>query len=294
MDHKTLTGTGVALVTPFNNIGEVDFSSLKKLVEFVISNGVDFLVAMGTTSEAATLNNKEKEAVLSTIIETCNGRVPVVLGMGGNNTQAILNDINSQNFEKIDAILSVAPYYNKPTQDGMIAHFNAIAESCPVPIILYNVPGRTSSNLAASTVVKLAKTHKNIVAVKEASADFDQIMEIIQNKPKGFSVLSGDDALTMPLMAVGMEGVISVIANAFPKELSDLLSYSLDADLAKAQEIHYKLIDIIDALFVEGNPAGVKAFMNCNNECKNELRLPLIPVGKETFENIIELNKTLS
>lgn len=288
MDHKTLTGTGVALVTPFNNIGEVDYSSLKKLVEFVITNGVDFLVAMGTTSEAATLNNKEKESIFNTIVETCNGRVPVVLGMGGNNTQAILNDINSQNFDKIDAILSVAPYYNKPTQDGMIAHFSAIAEICPVPIILYNVPGRTSSNLAASTVIKLAKSFDNIVAVKEASADFDQIMELVQHKPKGFSILSGDDALTLPLMAIGMEGVISVIANVQPDVMSQMVNAMGNGDLKEANRLHYKMLDLTNSLFAEGNPAGVKAALLSKDVIKEDrLRLPLVPVSDKLRKKII-------
>jgi len=280
MNLELIKGTGVALITPFDSKGEVDYKSLKDLVDHVICKGVDFVVAMGTTSEAATLNEKEKEDVLKTIIEEVDNRVPIVLGIGGNNTKVVVETIKATNFDKIDAILSVAPYYNKPNQEGMIAHFSAIAEASPKPIILYNVPGRTSSNLTASTVLKLANTFKNIIAVKEASADFSQIMEIIKNKPKGFKVLSGDDALTLPLMSIGMEGVISVVANVKPEEMSSMLKEIYIGNCDEAKEIHYKMLDLINALFEEGNPSGIKSALQQVGIIENEtLRLPLVSVS---------------
>ena len=277
MKNNTIKGTGVALVTPLNSLGEVDYSSLKKLVNHVICNGVDFVVAMGTTSEAATLNAKEKELVLQTIIEETDNRVPIVLGMGGNNTSVVVDEIKSRNFDKIEAILSVAPFYNKPSQEGMKAHFSAIAEACPVPIILYNVPGRTSSNLSAETVLYLANEFENIVSVKEASADFSQIMEIVKNKPNGFTVLSGDDALTLPLMSIGMEGVISVVANALPEQMSMMIKEAGNGNFDGAKEVHYQILDLINALFEEGNPAGIKSALKVLEIIEEDkLRLPLV------------------
>ena len=278
---NTIKGTGVALVTPFLENGNVDFKSLEDLVDYVICNGVDFVLALGTTSEAATMNPNEKEEVLKSIIKQTDKRVPVVMGLGGNNTLAILEDIKTRNFEGIDAILTVAPYYNKPSQAGMLAHFSAIAEACPIPVILYNVPGRTSSNISADTVLTLANKYKNIVAVKEASADFDQIMQIIKNKPEHFKVLSGDDALTLPLMSVGMEGVISVVANTWPEKMSRLIRETVKGNCDEAKEIHYKMLDLTNAIFAEGNPAGVKAALMYQNVIsKDNLRLPLVPVSK--------------
>ena len=277
-----IQGTGVALVTPFNKKGEVDYSSLKELVDHVICKGVDFVLALGTTSEAVTLNKIEKEKVLECIIEETDGRVPVVMGLGGNNTQAVIDEIKTRHFDKIDAILTVAPYYNKPTQNGIIAHFSAIAEVCPVPIILYNVPGRTSSNISANTIVSLDNKYKNIVAVKEASADFNQIMEIIQNKPKDFKVLSGDDALTLPLMSIGMEGVISVVANVWPEEMSSLINESINGNYDEAKDMHYKMLNLSNAIFEEGNPAGIKAALESKKIIETDtLRLPLVPVSDE-------------
>jgi len=288
MKENTIKGTGVALVTPLNSIGEVDYSSLKKLVNHVICNGVDFVVAMGTTSEAATLSVKEKESVLQTIIEETNNRVPIVLGMGGNNTSVVVDEIKSRNFDKIDAILSVAPFYNKPSQEGMKAHFSAIAVACPVPIILYNVPGRTSSNLSAETVLYLANKFENIVAVKEASADFSQIMEIVKNKPNGFAVLSGDDALTLPLMSIGMEGVISVVANALPEQMSMMIKEAGNGNFDGAKEIHYQILDLINALFEEGNPAGIKSALKVLEIIEEDkLRLPLVS-SSETLKKKIK------
>ena len=278
--NTTIQGTGVALVTPFLENGDIDFKSLEDLVDYVICNGVDFVLALGTTSEAATMSQDEKEEVLKTIIKQTDKRVPVVMGLGGNNTLAIVEDIKTRNFEGIDAILTVAPYYNKPSQAGMLAHFSVIAEACPIPVILYNVPGRTSSNISADTVLTLANKYKNIVAVKEASAEFDQIMQIIKNKPAHFKVLSGDDALTLPLMSIGMEGVISVVANTWPEQMSRLITETIKGNCDEAKEIHYKMLDLTNALFAEGNPAGVKAALMYQKVIsKDNLRLPLVPVS---------------
>ncbi len=290
MKQDTFKGTGVALVTPFDKKGNVDIPSLKKLVEHVIDGGVDFLVALGTTSEAATLNQAEKDLVVKTIIETNQKRLPIVLGMGGNNTLVLVEQIKTGDFEGIDAFLSVAPYYNKPNQEGIIAHFSEIAKVSPLPIILYNVPGRTSSNISAETCLFLAHEFENIVAVKEASANFDQIMKIVQYKPDNFTVLSGDDALTLPLMSIGMEGVISVTANTLPQVMSGMVNDVLAGRYADAQEKHYQMLDLSNALFAEGNPAGVKAALKAQNVIDVEcLRLPLVPVSDTLRQEIEEL-----
>jgi len=291
MGKSLIKGTGVALVTPFNTQGEVDYKSLRNLVDTVILGGVDFVLAMGTTSEAATLNKEEKEEVLRIIIDEVNHRVPIVLGIGGNNTKTVIEDIKATNFDQIDAILSVVPYYNKPNQIGIMAHFSAIAEASPVDIILYNVPGRTSSNLSAKTVLELANQYSNIVAIKEASADFTQIMEIIKHKPDNFRVLSGDDALTLPLMSIGMEGVISVVANVYPNRMSSMLNAINEGDYDGAKNIHYDMLNLIDALFTEGNPAGIKSALQQKGIIEAEnLRLPLVPVSqglRETIKNLM-------
>ncbi len=279
-------GTGVAIVTPFLIDSNIDFNSLSNLLEHIITNGVDFIVSLGTTSEAVTLTSAEKKEVMAFVINTVNGRVPVVMGMGGNNTAAVVEEIESTNFEGIDGILSVAPYYNKPNQRGIYQHFDQIAEASPVPIILYNVPGRTSSNIAAETVLELARKHSNIVAVKEASGDLMQVMEIIKNKSKNFNVLSGDDALTFPMMALGAKGVISVVANAFPAEFSKMVNFSLEENYTKAQEIHYALLEIIHQLFADGNPAGIKAALAILNICKNNLRLPMVAISDRHFSDL--------
>jgi 4-hydroxy-tetrahydrodipicolinate synthase len=290
--NTLIKGTGVALVTPFDTSGEVDYQSLRNLVDTVIFKGVDFVVAMGTTSEAATLTKDEKQEVVRTIIDEVDNRVSIVLGLGGNNTQAVIEEIKTTNFEKIDAILSVAPYYNKPSQEGMIAHFSAIAEVSPVDIVLYNVPGRTSSNLSAQTVLKLANSYSNIIAVKEASSDFSQIMEIIQNKPDHFKVLSGDDALTLPLMSIGMEGVISVVANVFPNQMSSLINAINVGDYDEAKNIHYKILNLTNALFEEGNPSGIKAALQHKGIIESDnLRLPLVPISeplKTKIKNLLQ------
>ncbi len=282
MNNK-LTGTGVAIVTPFHFSGEIDFNSLTKLLNNIVDNGVDFIVALGTTSEAVTLTSEEKIEIMQHVKDVVNSRIPVVMGIGGNNTKAVINEILSTNFDGISAILSVAPYYNKPNQRGIYEHFKAIAEICPVPIILYNVPGRTSSNISAPTVIKLAEEFSNIVAVKEASGDFTQIMNIIYNKPDGFEVLSGDDALTLPMISLGAEGVISVVANAYPSEFSKMVNYLQLGDMDDARNLHYKLIDLINLMFADGNPAGVKATLEILGVMGNNLRLPMVPVTHDIY-----------
>ena len=283
MKDKKFNGTGVALVTPFHDYGTIDFTSLGKLVRYVIDGGVDFLVALGTTSESPVLSADEKTAVLNFIIEEAEGRLPVVVGMGGNNTQGIINDIKSLDIEGIDGFLSVAPYYNKPNQKGLYYHFKAIAAASPLPVILYNVPGRTSSNISAETCLRLAEEFDNIVAIKEASGNMGQIMEIIRNKPDDFVVLSGDDALTYPMMTLGAEGVISVVANAYPAEFSDMVKKCLGHQYKEARMIHYSLLEVMNALFEDGNPAGIKAALSIMGILKNNLRLPLVKVNKATL-----------
>jgi 4-hydroxy-tetrahydrodipicolinate synthase len=293
MTQKKFTGTGVAIVTPFRKDRSIDFKSLEKLLEHIIKNGVDYIVALGTTGESATLSKDEKQAVINYVIEVVDGRIPLVVGMGSNNTQELVNCINSTDFKNIDAILSVAPYYNKPSQRGIYEHFKAIASASPVSVIIYNVPGRTSSNISAETAVKLASEVKGIIAVKEASGNLSQIMKIIKNKPKGFQVLSGDDTLTLPIVAAGGEGVISVAANAYPREVSDMVNHALKSDMAKAGEIHYKLMDLVDTLFEEGNPSGVKAVLETMKICTCTVRLPLLPVSDTLCRKINDIVKKL-
>lgn len=283
---KIFQGTGVALVTPFHKQGNVDFTALGKIVENIISSGVNYLVCLGTTSEAACLNQQEKLAVLDYVIETANGRLPIVVGLGGNNTMELVDRINHFNFDGIDGVLSVAPYYNKPQQKGIYQHYKAISESSPKPILLYNVPGRTASNISAETCLQLAEECKNIVGVKEASGNFSQCMEIIRNKPSNFQVLSGEDALVVPLMSLGMTGVISVTANAYPKEVSDMVNLCLKGDYKKAKDLHYKLLPFSNAIFEEGNPAGVKAALEIMGYCQNHLRLPLIKTTKPLYNKL--------
>ncbi len=278
-------GTGIALVTPFNEDKSVDFESLKRIVNHVIDNGADFLVALGTTSEAPTLTAEEKKQVVDTILKTNNGRLPVLLGMGGNNTQAVLDAIKAQDFTGIQGILSVVPYYNKPNQRGMKAHFEAIADVSPVPVILYNVPGRVGVNLQAATCVELAK-HPNIVAVKEASGNLQQIMEILRDKPADFDVLSGDDGITQPLMALGAQGVISVAANAYTKPFSRMMQAMKEGRTDEALTLHYAMMRMNQLIFADGNPAGIKCLMSHIGLCKNILRLPLVPVNEKVEEEI--------
>lgn len=286
MKTNPFIGSGVALITPFNEDFSVDYKSLENIVEFTLSNGADFLVALGTTSEAPTLTQEEKNEVLKTIIKVANKRCPIMLGMGGNNTQALIQTIKNQDFTGIDGILSVVPYYNKPNQRGMKAHFEAVADNSPVPVVLYNVPGRVGVNLQAATCVELAK-HPNIIAVKEASGNLQQIMEILRDKPADFDVLSGDDGITQPMMALGAKGVISVAANGYPDLFCKMVKSMLNNDAATALPLHYKLLKMNNLIFADGNPAGIKCLLAYQNLCKNVLRLPLVPVN-ENVKNDLE------
>lgn len=283
---RMLAGTGVAIATPFHDSGTVDFGSFEKMIEHVIVNEVDYIVALGTTGEAATLSADEQLAVIDFVVDIAARRVPVVLGMGGNNTQNIINCIKSTDFSEISAILSVCPYYNKPQQSGIYDHYREISSACPVPVILYNVPGRTSCNITAQTALRLACDFSNIAGIKEASGDLGQIMEIISNRPDGFLVISGDDALTLPIIASGGDGVISVAANVYPRAYSQMVKLALKGKFEKARKIHYSLLHLIDLLFKDGSPAGVKAALENLELCGNYLRLPLARVNDEVYEEI--------
>lgn len=285
MKKNPFIGTGVALITPFNDDLSVDYQSLKKIVDYTLQNGADFLVALGTTSEAPTLTTEEKAKIVKTIIETADSRCPVLLGMGGNNTAALLESIENQDFAGIDGILSVVPYYNKPNQRGMKAHFTKVADASPVPVILYNVPGRVGVNLQAATTVELAK-HPNIIAVKEASGNLQQIMEILRDKPSDFTVLSGDDGITQPMMALGAKGVISVAANGYPKPFCEMVHDMLDGKEKEALALHYKMLRMNGLIFADGNPAGIKALMAHAGLCKNALRLPMVPAADNVCQDI--------
>lgn len=274
-------GTGVAIVTPFKKSGAIDFDAYGKILDFIIKDEVDFIVALGTTGEASTLSNQEKKTLIEFSVEKINSRVPLVVGMGGNNTSDLVLSIHATPFKGVDAILSVCPYYNKPQQEGLYQHFKIVAEACPVPVILYTVPGRTSSNLIAATTLRLANDFKNIIGIKEASGNFDQIYQILKYKPQGFLVLSGDDGLTLPLIAAGCDGVISVVANAYPKEFSQMVQFGLTGDFEKARQIHFRLIELINSLFADGSPAGIKAALSIKKLCAENLRLPLVPVNKK-------------
>lgn len=293
MNQKKFAGTGVAIVTPFRNDGSIDFKSLGKLLEHIIKGGVNYVVALGTTGESVTLTKDEKKAVVNFVTDTVAGRVPVVMGIGGNNTQELLDTINHQDFNCVDAILSVAPYYNKPSQQGLYLHFKAIASASPVPVIIYNVPGRTGSNISAETTVKLAGEFPNIIATKEASGNMGQIMQIINTKPKNFQVISGDDALALPIIAVGGAGVISVAANAYPKEISEMTGFALKNEMTKAKAFHYELLEITNSLFEEGNPAGIKALLDIMKIVPNNLRLPLAPVSDKLYNKLEQLSKKI-
>lgn len=276
----------MAIITPFKNDSSIDFSALGRVVEHIIGGGINYIVVLGTTGESVTLTKDEKKAVISYVIEAVNGRVPIVAGIGGNNTQEVINTIRHTDFTGIDGILSVAPYYNKPTQRGLFQHFKSIANCSPVPVIMYNVPGRTGCNLTADTCIELAKECENIAGVKEASGDLAQIMKIIRGKPESFNVISGDDMLTLPVIAAGGAGVISVLANAFPAATAELVSNALKSNFKTARELQFKYLELTELLFTEGNPAGVKAMLGILNKCQNTLRLPLVPVSRSTLTRI--------
>ena len=287
--YNRFKGTGVAIVTPFHRDGSIDFKSLGKLIEHLIKGKVEYLVALGTTGESVTLNKDEKAAIISYVVEMADKRLPIVVGIGGNNTQEILNCLKSYDLTGVDSILSVSPYYNKPNQRGLFQHFKMIADVSSLPIILYNVPGRTSSNITADTTLKLAREVKNIIAIKEASGNIEQIMKIIKNKPKDFMVISGDDMLALPVVACGGDGVISVVANAFPKDFSEMVRQALQGNIKEAQKLHYKLTDITEQLFADGNPGGIKAALEMLKICQANLRLPLYKINKKTHKRLAEL-----
>jgi 4-hydroxy-tetrahydrodipicolinate synthase len=287
--QNKLKGTGVAVVSPFTASGAFDFPAFEKILSHIITGGAEYIVLMGTTGESVTLSKQEKKAILEFAIEKIGQSVPLVLGIGGNNTSDVVLAIHGTSFKGVDAVLSVSPYYNKPSQEGIYQHFKTVAEACPVPVILYTVPGRTGSNIAAKTTLRLAGDCKNIIGIKEASANFDQIGTLLKHRPDGFLVISGDDGLTLPLLALGADGVISVVANAYPKEFSEMVRFGLKGDFEKARKIHFKLIDFINALFVEGSPSGIKAALEIRQLSDNYLRLPLVPVSLETYSLLINL-----
>jgi 4-hydroxy-tetrahydrodipicolinate synthase len=272
------TGTGVAIITPFKRDGEVDYKALTKLVNHLIKGGVEYLVVLGTTGESATLDKEEKFEVIRHIRDLAHKRISLVLGIGGNDTREVLRNLDVYDVKGYSAILSVSPYYNKPSQRGIIEHYKQVAANAPLPVILYNVPGRTASNLTADTTLELAH-EKNIIGIKEASGNMEQVMKIIKHKPKKFLVISGDDNLTLPILACGGNGVISVVANAFPKDFSEMTRQALKHNMKEAQRLHYKLTDITEQLFADGNPGGVKAVLEMMHICTDTLRLPLVPVN---------------
>ncbi|MFH0843095.1 MAG: 4-hydroxy-tetrahydrodipicolinate synthase [Bacteroidota bacterium] len=283
---RKFEGTGVAVVTPFTCDSAVDFEALGRVVDHVIRGGVNYIVVMGTTGEASTLSREEKKSVLSYIAGKAARRLPLVVGIGGNNTAEVISSISEMDLSSVDGILSVAPYYNKPSQNGIFQHFKVISESSPLPVIIYNVPGRTSCNITSDTCLRLAHECKNIVAVKEASGDIAQMMRIIKGKPEDFLVISGDDMMTLPVMAAGGAGVISVLANAYPVECSTLVNHLIKNDYEAARKIQMQLIEKIELCFADGNPSGVKAFLSILNICGNNLRLPLVPVNQAVFSRI--------
>ncbi|KFB02147.1 dihydrodipicolinate synthase [Mangrovimonas yunxiaonensis] len=291
MNNK-FQGTGVALVTPFKEDLSVDFEALSKLVEYNIENGTNYLVVSGTTGESATITKAEKKAILETVVKTNNKRLPVVLGIGGNNTAAVIEEINNTNLNEVDALLSVSPYYSKPTQEGIYQHFKAIALASPKPIILYNVPGRTASNMLPETTLRLARDFENIIAVKEAGNNISQYLELIKNKPEDFAIISGDDDLALGVALAGGAGVISVIGQAFPKEFSKMIQLGLQDNVQEAYKIHFKLMDVIGYIFSENNPAGIKAVLAEKGLCKPEVRLPLVQATNALKKQIASYIKT--
>lgn len=288
-----LRGLGVAAVTPFNEDKSIDFNALGNLLDYLINGNVDYIVVLGTTAETSTLSPYERREVMDFAVKHVNGRVPLVLGFGGNNTQALVDELKSVPPQGFSAILSVVPYYNKPTQEGIFQHYKAIADVSPVPIILYNVPGRTGVNMTAETTLRLANEVKNILGVKEASGNIDQIIEVIKKRPHGFKVISGDDGLTLSLVSQGADGVISVIGNAFPKKFSQLVSSCLASDFENAKLLHEEFSELFKLLFVEGNPAGIKCALEAVGIVKNTLRLPLVPVSESTNTAIKQLTSKI-
>jgi len=287
MDDR-FRGLGVALVTPFRPNGGIDYAGLEKLLDHQITGGVDYVVSMGTTGESVTLNKDEKNQLLATTIELVRNRVPIVLGVGGNSTAEVVDTLKSFEMDGVDAILSVSPYYNKPTQEGIYQHYKAIAQASLRPIILYNVPGRTGSNMTAETTLRLGRDFSNIIGIKEASANLDQMGLILKHRPKDFMLISGDDALTLPIIAMGGEGVISVVGNALPNEFSRLVHAALNGDLPTARREHLRLLEVINLLFVEGNPGGIKHVLKVMGICGDKMRLPLVNVSEGTAKKLYQ------
>jgi 4-hydroxy-tetrahydrodipicolinate synthase len=288
MNNK-FKGTGVAMVTPFHKQGTIDFSALERLIEHLISGGVNYLVVQGTTAETATLTREEMNALAEFVVEVVDKRLPLVIGIGGNNTQEVINKIRMNSLEGYDAILSVTPYYNKPQQRGLYLHYKSIATVSPLPIIMYNVPSRTSVNMKPEITLQLAADFDNIIGVKEASGNIEQIMDIIRNKPKDFLVISGDDLLTLPLLGMGADGVISVVANAYPHLFSEMVTLGMKGDMKKAREIHYKLTEFVRSVFADGNPSGIKAALEIKEIIANNLRLPLVKIEKPHYNHMAAL-----
>ncbi|WP_396178386.1 4-hydroxy-tetrahydrodipicolinate synthase [Flavobacterium sp.] len=290
---QSFVGTGVALVTPFKKDFSVDFEALEKIVNFVIEGGVEYLVVLGTTGEPATLTSEEKELVIQTIVKINNQRLPLVLGVGGNNTAQLVEELKTRDFSAFSAILSVSPYYNKPTQEGIYQHFSAIAKASPLPVILYNVPGRTASNMLPSTVIRLANDFSSIIGIKEAAGDIVQAMKIIQHKPKDFLVISGDDMITLPMVLAGGSGVISVIGEGFPKEFSQMVRLGLERKVDEAYALHYKIAAATDMIFEQGNPAGIKQVFKALGLSENTVRLPLIEVNDDLANRLTNFTNNL-
>lgn len=293
MARNIFKGLGIALVTPFTADGEVDYKAIVRLVEYQIQNGADFLCILATTGETPCLSTEEKENIKKLVVDTNRGRLPILMGCGGNNTRAVVEELKTADWTGIDGVLSVCPYYNKPSQEGLYQHFKAIAEASPLPVVLYNVPGRTGINMKSETTVRLARDCENIVAVKEASGSLEQVDEIIKNKPERFDVISGDDALTFSMVASGAAGSISVIGNALPKEVSRMIRLEFKGEYEAARTIHHRFTELYSLLFVDGNPAGVKALLHEMEFIENVLRLPLVPTRITTLQKMTEILKTL-
>jgi 4-hydroxy-tetrahydrodipicolinate synthase len=293
MINQRFHGTGVAMVTPFDAQGAVDAPKLTELVEYLISGGVEYLVVLGTTGETATLDHDEKQLIFSHVAGVNAGRIPLVAGIGGNDTRSVVADLKGFDLHGYDAVLSVSPYYNKPSQEGLFRHYKAVSEASPLPVMMYNVPGRTGMNVTAETTIRIARECPNVFATKEACGNMDQIMRILRDKPDGFDVISGDDALTLPMVALGATGVISVVANAYPRIFSDMVRACLRGDLKSALPTHNRLLEVVETLFAEGSPAGVKAYMQELGLCPDDVRLPVVPVSDPLRERIRALIATL-
>jgi 4-hydroxy-tetrahydrodipicolinate synthase len=289
--RQKFTGTGIAIVTPFHADGKIDWDSFKKLIEFWIEGKVEYLVVLGTTGESATIHGKEKQDVFSFVSKTVNDRIPLIAGIGGNDTADVIDGFKKFDLKGYAAILSVAPYYNKPNQEGIFQHYKALNAATPLPIMMYNVPSRTGLNVTADTQLRIARECKNIFATKEASGNFEQINQIIRYKPKDFMVVSGDDPVTLPMIAAGADGLVSVVANAYPKEYAEMVRLCLAGKFNEAQLLHYKYTDIISSMFAEGSPSGVKAYLSEMGLCQNHFRLPVWPVSEKLYEHIRELMK---